>query len=222
MNSYFRWYRMDDDLCVEYAEMRLGGQAKIYWENESHATYRRGEPITSWMGMTSRLRNKYVPRQYETTLFLNWLDLRQGKMPVRDYIQAFEECRMRCRFVEDSRVVLGIFIHGLSPRLRNEVLKSTRQKSMRPTVLWSIWSGPPRIHQSFHPRPSRRLPSRDLRRPHLLHRHAPVLGEDGPHQRHPWAPHHPLARHLPTFRTVLQVRPRLTSLVSSVRARDIG
>ena len=31
---------------------------------------------------------------------------------------------MRCRFVEDSRVVLGIFTHGLSPRLRNEVLKS--------------------------------------------------------------------------------------------------
>ena len=31
---------------------------------------------------------------------------------------------MRCRFIEDSRVVLGIFTHGLSPRLRNEVLKS--------------------------------------------------------------------------------------------------
>ena len=38
---------MDDDLCVEYAEMRLGGQAKKYWENESHAAYRRGGPITS-------------------------------------------------------------------------------------------------------------------------------------------------------------------------------
>ena len=25
MNSYFRWHRMDTDLCVEYAEMRLGG-----------------------------------------------------------------------------------------------------------------------------------------------------------------------------------------------------
>ena len=76
MNSYFGWYRMDDDLCVEYTKMRLGGQAKIYWENESHAAYRRGEPITSWVGMASRLRNKYVPRQYETTLFLSWLDLR--------------------------------------------------------------------------------------------------------------------------------------------------
>ena len=30
MNSYFRWYRMDTDLCVEYAEMRLGRQAKIF------------------------------------------------------------------------------------------------------------------------------------------------------------------------------------------------
>ena len=28
---------MDDDLCVEYAEMRLGRQAKICWENKSHA-----------------------------------------------------------------------------------------------------------------------------------------------------------------------------------------
>ncbi|CAA7404489.1 unnamed protein product [Spirodela intermedia] len=53
--------------------------------------------------MASRLRNKYVPRQYKSMMFLSWLDLRQGKMPVRDYIQAFEECRMRCRFVEDSR-----------------------------------------------------------------------------------------------------------------------
>ena len=124
MNSYFRRYRMDDDLCVEYTEMRFGGQTKIYWENESHAAYRRGEPITSLVGMASRLRNKYVPRHYETTLFLSWLDLRQGKTHVRDYIQAFEECRMRCHFVEDSRVVLGLFTRGLSLRLRNEVLKS--------------------------------------------------------------------------------------------------
>ncbi|CAA7388521.1 unnamed protein product [Spirodela intermedia] len=29
MNSYFQWYRMDDDLCIKYAEMRLDGQAKI-------------------------------------------------------------------------------------------------------------------------------------------------------------------------------------------------
>ncbi|CAA6661358.1 unnamed protein product [Spirodela intermedia] len=44
MNSYFQWYHIDDNLCMEYAEMRLGGQ-----------------PITSWVDLASRLRNKYVP-----------------------------------------------------------------------------------------------------------------------------------------------------------------
>ncbi|CAA6668249.1 unnamed protein product [Spirodela intermedia] len=76
MNFYFWWYRMNDDLCVEYVEMRLGEQAKIFWENESYAAHRRGQPITSWVDMASRLRNKYVPRQYELMLFLSWLDLR--------------------------------------------------------------------------------------------------------------------------------------------------
>ena len=82
MNSYFRWYPMDDNLHVEYAEMRLGGHAKIFWKNERHAAYRRGQPITSWTDMAQLLKNKYVPREYEPTLFP-----RQGKMPVREHME---------------------------------------------------------------------------------------------------------------------------------------
>ena len=82
MNSYFRYYRMDDDLCVEYVETRLGGHAKIFWEDERHAAYRRGQPITSWIDMAQRLRNKYVPREYESTSFP-----RQGPMPIREHME---------------------------------------------------------------------------------------------------------------------------------------
>ena len=35
---------------------------------------------------------------------------------------------MRCRFVEDPRTVIGLFTHGLTTRLRNEVLKSCPSK----------------------------------------------------------------------------------------------
>ena len=31
---------------------------------------------------------------------------------------------MRCQFVEDPRIFIGLFTHGLSTRLHNEVLKS--------------------------------------------------------------------------------------------------
>ena len=61
MNSYFRYYHMDEDLCIEYAETRRGGHAKIFWEIERHADYRRGHPITSWTDMAQCLKNKYVP-----------------------------------------------------------------------------------------------------------------------------------------------------------------
>ena len=77
MNSYFRWYHMDDDLYIEYVEKRLCGHAKFFWENERHAAYPRGHPITSWTDLAQRLKNKYVPRHCASTLFL-----RQGKMPV--------------------------------------------------------------------------------------------------------------------------------------------
>ena len=45
-------------------------------------------------------------------------------MPIQEYIQAFVECHMRCHFIEDSRVVLGIFTYGVIPQLQNERLKS--------------------------------------------------------------------------------------------------
>ena len=35
---------------------------------------------------------------------------------------------MRCRFVEDPRIVIGLFTHGLNTRLQNEVLKSCPSK----------------------------------------------------------------------------------------------
>lgn len=62
MNSYFRWYRMDANLYVEYAEMRLGRQAKIFWENESIAAEQQRQPIITWREMAQKLKKKYVPR----------------------------------------------------------------------------------------------------------------------------------------------------------------
>ncbi|XP_078430682.1 uncharacterized protein LOC144702502 [Wolffia australiana] len=123
VNSYFRWYHMDDDLCAEYADTRLGGQAKIFSENECIAAKRRGRSIMSLVEMALKLQSKYVPRQYQMSLFLSWLDLKQVQLTVTEYIEAFEERWMQCRFVEDPRIIVGLFVHGLRLPLRNQVLK---------------------------------------------------------------------------------------------------
>ena len=73
--------------------------------------------------MTSRLRNKYVPTHHQTHLLLHWLDLKQGRRKVRDYITEFEECRMRCRTVESPEQQIVYFVRGLKPELGAKVLE---------------------------------------------------------------------------------------------------
>ncbi|XP_078438327.1 uncharacterized protein LOC144708759 [Wolffia australiana] len=94
---------MDDDLCVEYAEARLGGQAKIFWKNEKEAARQRRDPPFTWAEMLGKLTDKYVPKLYMTHLMLCWMNLRQGKRKVSEYIVEFEEYRMRCKFHREYR-----------------------------------------------------------------------------------------------------------------------
>ncbi|XP_078441520.1 uncharacterized protein LOC144711407 [Wolffia australiana] len=123
LESYFLWYGMDDDLCVAYAEARLGGQAKIFWKNEKEAARQRGDPPFSWDEMWRKLKDKYIPKLYMTRLMLRWMDLKQGKRKVSKYIEEFEEYRMRCKFADSPQIQIAFFIHGLRPKLGARVLE---------------------------------------------------------------------------------------------------
>ncbi|XP_078435016.1 uncharacterized protein LOC144706013 [Wolffia australiana] len=123
LESYFQWYKMDDDLCVEYAEARLGGQAKIFWKNEKEAARQPRDPPFTWAEMSRKLTDKYVPKLYMTHLMLCWMNLRQGKRKVSEDIVEFEEYRMRCKFVDSPQIQIAFFIHGLRQDLGTRVLE---------------------------------------------------------------------------------------------------
>ena len=106
-----------------FAETRLGKEAQIFWVYEVTAAQARRDPPLTWADMTSRLRNKYVPTHHQTHLLLHWLDLKQGRRKVRDYITEFEECRMRCRTVESPEQQIVYFVRGLKPELGAKVLE---------------------------------------------------------------------------------------------------
>ena len=124
LDSYFRFFEItEDDVRTAFAETRLGKEAQIFWVNEVTAARARRDPPLTWADMTSRLRNKYVPTHHQTHLLLHWLDLKQGRRKVRDYITEFEECRMRCRTVESPEQQIVYFVRGLKPELGAKVLE---------------------------------------------------------------------------------------------------
>ncbi|XP_078444228.1 uncharacterized protein LOC144713508 [Wolffia australiana] len=73
--------------------------------------------------MSRKLTDKYVPKLYMTHLMLCWMNLRQGKHKVSEYIVEFEEYRMRCKFVDSPQIQIAFFIHGLRQDLGTRVLE---------------------------------------------------------------------------------------------------
>ena len=87
----------------------LAGKPRIDLE----AAERRGDPPYTWEAMRDTLRKKYVPRIYSTRLLMKWLDLRQGKHSMSDYIEEFEEYRMPCKYIEEPQLLIAMFVRGL-------------------------------------------------------------------------------------------------------------
>ena len=56
LDEYFKWYQLPEGRRLQFAQMKLTGQARIYWRNTQATMERRHEPaITSWAEMKSRL-----------------------------------------------------------------------------------------------------------------------------------------------------------------------
>ena len=78
---------------------------------------RGGKPITTWTGMTAKLRNKYVPMSYSHKLLDQWQRLSQGTRSVAEYIARFDEFVMRYNVDESESNTLSRF----RARLRKKI-----------------------------------------------------------------------------------------------------
>ena len=56
LEEYFNWFQLPESRRVQFAQMRLAEQARIYWRNlQITAERRREPPVTSWEEMKSRM-----------------------------------------------------------------------------------------------------------------------------------------------------------------------
>ena len=81
--------------------MKLIGQARRFWTHLECSLERADKkPITQWVEMKERLREQYLPLAYRERLLAQWQSLRQGFIPVTEYIAKFNEHMMRCNVAD--------------------------------------------------------------------------------------------------------------------------
>ncbi|KAG5557605.1 hypothetical protein RHGRI_007755 [Rhododendron griersonianum] len=124
IEEYFDWYDMADDRRVRFAKMKLVGLAKIWWMGVEGDIRRLGQPpIGTWQEMKAKLREKYMPSNYHEKLCEQLIELKQNNMSVAEYMQKFDELKMRSQVTEDSSQTLARFKAGLRPDIRRELLR---------------------------------------------------------------------------------------------------
>ncbi|KAJ0981035.1 hypothetical protein J5N97_009290 [Dioscorea zingiberensis] len=88
---------MSDLERIRFTKMKLVGPAKRYWLKVEHDLANMDEPpITSWVEMRHKLKEKYLPTYHKRRLHTDWLNLRQGPSTNCEYMNRFEDLASRC------------------------------------------------------------------------------------------------------------------------------
>lgn len=88
--------------------MKLIRQVQIWWIGVEYDRQCTRQPqIVKWDDMKHKLKQKYLPCDYDDELFEQLTTLRQWNMSIVEYMNKFEELKIRCRGVEDPRQTLA-------------------------------------------------------------------------------------------------------------------
>jgi len=123
LDKYFDYEEVDGKKKVKFTVTRLKGHATISWDELQTSRARKGKPkIKQWDKMVSRLKAKFMPKDYQLNLFRQLQNLRQKGMTVKEYTKEFYKLSIRARHVEDDVEKLAKYINGLRYNIQDEII----------------------------------------------------------------------------------------------------
>jgi len=123
LEDYFEWFSLAPERQVRFAKMKLKGQARVWWQSvEEHLNRLRQPPIADWGEMKLKLQEKYLPVDYEESLFEELLLLRQGSLSVEEFTNKFHELSIRSHVSETDRQTIARYKAGLREDIKKELL----------------------------------------------------------------------------------------------------
>ena len=84
MNKCFNYEEISEDNKVKFAVIKLKGHAALWWYGVQTERRRVGKkPIKSWTRMMAKLKGKFLPSDYQLTLYRQMQNLRQRLLTVK-------------------------------------------------------------------------------------------------------------------------------------------
>jgi hypothetical protein len=108
--------------------MRLKGHATLWWDELQIDRCCKGkQKIKSWDRMIAKMKEKFIPRDYQITLFRRIQNLRQKLMIVKEYMEEFYQLNIRVGHQESDDEKVVRYMNGLRYDIQDEMSMETIQ-----------------------------------------------------------------------------------------------
>eukprot|EP00253_Pinus_taeda_P008602 PITA_08602 len=96
VNKFFEFEETSEDKQVRFAATKLKGHASLWWDSVQAERRRLGkQPIKKWAKMEAKLKEKFLPKDYQIMLYRQVQNLKQRGMTVREFIEEFYKLNLR-------------------------------------------------------------------------------------------------------------------------------
>ena len=92
MEDYFDWYAMLENRKIHFVKAKLKGATRLWWHNIENQVHRTSQPpIDTWDKMELKMKEQFLPTDYEQLMYTKLFSLKQGTKSVKEYTKEFHE-----------------------------------------------------------------------------------------------------------------------------------
>jgi hypothetical protein len=122
LDTYFDYEDVKEDKKVKHVVTRMKGHAALWWDELQADRHCKGkQKIKSWDRMIVKLNAKFIPRDYQITLFRRMQNLRQKMMIVKEYTEEFYKLNIRVGHQESDDEKVAKYMNGLRYDIQDEM-----------------------------------------------------------------------------------------------------
>jgi hypothetical protein len=126
LDTYFDYEDVEEDKKVKHVVTRLKGHATLWWDElQADRRCKGKQKIKSWDRMIAKMKAKFIPKDYQITLFRRMQNLRQKLMSVKEYTEEFYKLNIRAGHHESDDEKVSRYMNGLRYDIQDEMSMMT-------------------------------------------------------------------------------------------------
>jgi hypothetical protein len=126
LDTYFDYEDIEEDKKVRHAITRLKGHVGLWWDELQDDRHCQGkQKIKSWDRMIENMNAKFIPKDYQISLFRRMKSLRQKMMTMKEYTEEFYRLNIKAGHHESNDEKVARYINGLRYEIQDEISMAT-------------------------------------------------------------------------------------------------